>query len=673
MEQANNATRKGGRKALWAAVAVIAIAAAGATGYKLTLENTIASQLEKRGGKADSVTADFLGRIHLTNVTLPLKDGSNLEIGSVQGRPKFLFLTGQLDASGIKTEVSNYKIAIPNLKIDDADFDISKLRETFGNSDLTLAERVSRFSAKSVTAAEIDIAQTIAGNEQKVAYKDVRLSDIKQGHIAQYASAGASFDVAVNTLDADGKPVNDQMTGTIGATEGKDIDGVFLARLYTEKAGPDDKDAKPVYGPFSAKNIVVKSNQVNLSYDEIRSQGFSMRMPEEPFSELIEQIAAVENPDDLTPAEQREFFLRLIALVDTIGKGDVEINGVKIDPTDGDKQKGEIAKLTIAFDNKSMDASVKGISITKDADYLKVDEASMQGFSWATTAEALKKLSALSEDEAENFPFTTLMPEFGTTRVSGIDADLPNKQLGDAGNEEQATEDDASAVPDRVKFSLKTYEVALKKPKNGIPTDMRVSYEDMSFPVPPSSQHELYEKLHKLGYDKVTLSSNVAATWDEEKQDLVIEDISVSGQDMGSFSFSGLLGGFTSQMFSGDKVMTQVAALGIRPREAKLKIEEKGLIGKALKLYAEENNMSEEEARSALAMGATVFIQQIAADQPKLEQVATAFSAFLAKPNIFELTVKSKAEKGLGMLEMVSASQNPLLLLDKVDIEAKAE
>ncbi|WP_343314663.1 hypothetical protein AAIB41_05725 [Brucella sp. BE17] len=673
MEQAKNAPRKGGRKALWAAVAVIAIAAAGAIGYKLTLEKTIASQLDKRGGKADSISADFLGRIHLTNVALPLKDGSDVRIASVEGRPKFLFLTGMLDASGVETGFANYRIAIPNLKIDGADFDISKLRETFGNSHLTLAERVSRFSAKTVAAPEINVVQTLAGKEQKVVYKDVQLNDIKQGHVARYSAGSASFDLDVNTLDAEGKSVNEQMTGTVGQTEAKGIDGVFLARLYTEKAGPDDKEPRPVYGPLSAKNIVVKSNQANVSYDEIRSQGFSMRMPEEPFSELVEKIAAVENPDDLTPAEQREFFLRLIALIDTIGKGDVEINGIKIDPTETDKQTGEIAKVTIAFDNKSMDASVKGISITKDADYLKADEASMRGFSWATTADALKKLSALSEDEAENFPFTTLMPEFGTLRVAGIDADLPNKQLADADDNEQAAEQDKSVVPERVQFSLKNYEVALKKPKNGIPTDIRVSYEDMSFPVPPSSQHELYEKLHKLGYDKVTLSSNVAVTWNEEKQDLVIEDISVSGQDMGRFAFSGLLGGFTDQMFSGDKVMTQVAALGIRPREAKLRIEEKGLIGKALKLYAEENDMSEEDARSALVMGATVFIQQVAADQPKLEQVATAFSAFLAKPNIFELTVKSKAEKGLGMLEMVSASQNPLLLLDKVDIEAKAE
>ncbi len=669
MEQA----KKGSRKALWAAVAIIAIAAAGAVGYKITLEKSIASQLEKRGGKADSVTADFLGRIHLTNLSLPLKNGTNVEIGSVEGRPKFLFLTGQLDASDIKTQFSNYKISIPNIKIDDADFDIATLRETFGNSDLTPAQRISRFSAKSVVAPEIHLVQTIAGKDQNVTYKDVRLDDIREGHVAHYAASGALFDMVVNVPGPDGKVVSDKMTGTMGQSEGEDIDGVFIARLYTETAGPDDKDAKPVYGPFFVKDIVMKSNQVNLSYDEISSQGFTMRLPQEPLTELVDKIAAVQNPDDLTPAEQRAFFLRLVSLFDMIGKGDVEIKGLKIDPTEANKQKGEIAEAKVAFDNSRMDATVKGISVAHDSDYIKVDEASIKGFSWGSSSEALKKLAALSDEDAENFPFTTLMPEFGTMRVTGVDADLPNDHTATEEDGEENASSDAAVALERLKFSLKNYEIALLKPRNGIPTDMRVTYEDMSFPVPPSAQHELYDKLRKLGYDKVTLSSNVEASWDEEKQNLVIKDISVSGQDMGSIALSGLFGGFTEQIFSGDKVMMQVAALGIKAREASLKVEEKGLIAKALKFYADENNMSEEEARQALTMGASIVLEELAADRPQLQQAAAAFWTFLEKPNVFEVNVTSIAEKGIGMLEMVAASQDPIQLLDKVKIEARAE
>ena len=682
MEQAKNGTRKGGRKALWAAVAVIAIAAAGLTGYKFTLEKTITSQLEKRGGKASSVEADFLGRIHLRDVTLPLKDGSNVRIASVDGRPKFLFLTGMLNASGIDTEIGNYKISIPSVVIEDANFDSTMLKDTFGNSGLTLPERVGRFSAKRLTAQEIKVVQTVANNEQNIVYKDVALEDITLGKVARYTAGGTDFDFTIEVPGEDGEKVTDKMTGSMGGAEGKDIDGVFLARLYTEKAGPDDKEAKPVYGPFSAKNIVMKTKDVTFSYDEVRSNGFSARMPAVPFTETLQKLQVLEKADELSPAETRELILQLTSLFETIGKGDVEMIGLKIEPVDASKGKGGIERIAVGFDNQKMDATIKGFGFAEGQDYMKMEEASLKGFSWATSIEALKKFASLSDDQVENFPYTTLLPEFGTLRVVGIDADLPYDKSedvdageGNADDADQAATEETSvpSLPERIQFAMKSYEVALNKPYNGIPTDVRVAYEDMSLKVPAQGSDEFYQQLRKLGYDRLTMSSNFEANWDEANQTLNIKDISISGKDMGSVSMSGLMGGFTKEFFSGDKVMTQVALLGLKAKQVNLKIEEKGIIAKGIKMYAEENNMSEDEVRSTVSLMAAAALQELAADQPQLQDVATAFSTFLAKPNIFELTVKAKADKGIGALEVVAASQDPLTLLDKVDIEAKAE
>ncbi len=682
MEQAKNGTRKGGRKALWAAVAVIAIAAAGLTGYKFTLEKTITSQLEKRGGTASSVEADFLGRIHLRDVTLPLKDGSNVRIASVDGRPKFLFLTGMLNASGINTEIGNYRISIPSVAIEDANFDSAMLKDTFGNSGLTLPERVGRFSAKRLTAQEIKVVQTVANNEQNVVYKDVALEDINLGKVAHYTAGSTDFDFTVEVPDEDGEKVTEKMTGTIGAAEGKDIDGVFLARLYTEKAGPDDKEAKPVYGPFSAKNIVMKTKDVTFSYDEVRSNGFSARMPAVPFTETMQKLQSLEKTDEPSPAETRELILQLTSLFETLGKGDVELIGMKIEPADASKGKGGIERIAVAFDNQKMDATIKGFDFAEGQDYMKMEEASLKGFSWATSIEALKKFASLSDDQVENFPYTTMLPEFGTLRIAGIDADLPYDQSEevDAGEENaddaaQASTEETSvpSLPERIQFAMKSYEVALNKPYNGIPTDVRVAYEDMSLKVPAQGSDEFYQQLRKLGYDRLIISSNFEANWDEANQNLIIKDISISGKDMGSVSMSGLMGGFTKEFFSGDKVMTQVALLGLKARQVNLKIEEKGLIAKGLKMYADENNMSEDEVRSTVSLIAAAALQELTADQPQLQDVVAAFSAFLAKPNIFELVVKAKTDKGIGALEMVAASQDPLTLLDKVDIEAKTE
>ncbi len=144
-----------------------------------------------------------------------------------------------------------------------------------------------------------------------------------------------------------------------------------------------------------------------------------------------------------------------------------------------------------------------------------------------------------------------MLPEFGTLRIVGIDADLPYDESEDVDTgEENADDADQAAteetsvpsLPKRIQFAMKSYEVSLNKPYNGIPTDVRVAYEDMSLKVPAQGDDEFYQQLRKLGYDRLTMSSNFEANWDEANQNLIIKDISVSGKDMGSVSMSGLMG-----------------------------------------------------------------------------------------------------------------------------------
>lgn len=331
--------------------------------------------------------------------------------------------------------------------------------------------------------------------------------------------------------------------------------------------------------------------------------------------------------------------MRLIGIFDTIGKGDIEMTGMKIKPGEGKEGEGSIDKMMMAFDNKKLDMSMNGFSVGNGTDYMKLEEFSLKGFNWAPSADAVTKFAGLSEEEMENFPFTTMLPEFGTLVIKGVDADLP----GDShANDDVDVEEDqdgtatppASGLPERIKFSMKSYELALNKPFNGIPTDIRVAYEDMSLPLPANSSEEMYQQLRKLGYDRVTISSNLEANWDEASQSLIIKDLSLSGKDMGKVSMSGLMGGFTKEFFSGDKVMAQVALLGLKAREVKLKIEEQGMIAKGLQFYAEENDMTVDEARSTLTLIASAVLQELAADQPKLQDAITAFSTFLAKPNV---------------------------------------
>ncbi|WP_027998324.1 hypothetical protein [Sinorhizobium arboris] len=672
MGQIEAVTGKKRRKGLWAAVAVVAITAAGMAGYKTVVENRVSRMIAERGGKAGSVEADFLGRIHLRDVTLPLKEGAEVRLAALDGRPKILFLEGQLEVGGLELESAFGTVSVPRAVVEDADLGPNTLTEMFGGrSGLSLSERVELFAAKRISAPEIVFAQTFAGTEQKLVYRDVVSEDIGGGRIARYSASGASFEFGADASGGEDAKAK-RLTGSMGNVTAQDIDAAYLARLYTERAGPEDKEAKPAYGPISVKNIAFSDGEASFGYDELRSGGFSMRMPAEPLLDILKELKSVSAPDQLPPAEQQAYFNRVLSIADMTEKADMEMLGLTIDAPmrggdQGERIKLAIDRLALEVDGRKLDATLNGLSMGEGADYVKVSEASISGFSWNSTLDGLQRMVALDEKQRESFPFTTLLPEFGTVRLAGLDVDLPDTGAEDAGSEAQ------DSAPGRVRFSLKDYELALTKPRNGIPTDIRIRYQDLTLPIPDHIRDEPFAQLRNLGFNEVVLSSNIEANWDEPNQTLVIRDISTSGKDIGGFSLSGLLGGVSGDFFSGDEAKTRAALFGLTAREAKLKIEDKGLAAKGIRAYAEQNDMTEDQARGMLTMTASVALQQFAAQQPRLQNVLDAASQFIAKPGTFTLTVKSKSANGVGALEFAVASQNPLLLLDRVDFEATAE
>lgn len=662
-------TRTGKRAALWAAVALIAIAAAGMTGYKIVAERTMSGMIAERGGKVGNVEADFLGRIHLRDVKLPLKDGSEVHIAAIDGRPEIFFLKGMLEVAGLQLKTKLGSVEVPQATVQEANLSYGTTTEIFGGrGDLPLSKRIELFAARRVVAPEILVTQTVGGSEQKLVYRNVVSEGIADGRVSRFSAEGASFEFGVdgNGGEAGGKK---RLTGSLGPMTVQDMDAAYLARLYTEKAGPQDKEAKPVYGPSSVKDIVFSDGEARFGYAEIRSSGISMAMTDQPLLETLNALSAVSAPDELPPAERQAYFTRILSIIDMTKKADIEMLGLNMEVPAKDGDKGKKIKfatdrLAIQLDGQTLDATLNGLSMAEGESHFKISEAALSGFSWSPTFKALEQMVALDEQQLESFPFTTLLPEFGTVRLAGIDADLP----GSVENGETSP-----STAERVRFSLKEYEAALTKPRNGIPTDIRVSYQDLTVPVPANIEEKTLAELRKLGIDELVLSSSLEAAWDEAQQALVIKEISTSLKDLAGFSFSGVMGGVSGDFFSGDEAKMRVALFGLTAREAELEIEDKGLAAKGLKAYAEQNGMTEDQARGMLTMTSSVVLQQFADEEPRLQDVADAVSKFIAKPGTFTLTVKSKSPSGLGALELAVASQNPLLLLDRVDIEAVAE
>ncbi|MBW9060841.1 hypothetical protein [Agrobacterium pusense] len=667
MEQENSHTGKGRRRALWAAVAIVAVAAAGVVGGKTFYEAKVKELVARTGATAGSVEVDFLGKIHVRDLTLPLEDGKNLRIASVDGRPKLPFLDGALDMSNIDVDVPTGKLSMAHARIENAAFEKSAQAEGNGRS---LPRRIERFAATRISTPELTLSQSVATTEQKTVYSNLVLSEIAGGRIARYSIDKGSYDIKMRLPDSDGAIEDKHVAVSTGVIAGQDIDVAYLARLYTEKAGPDDKEAKPLYGPLSVKTVSFSDGDGSFSYDEIRSDGFTARMPSEPLLDTLKALTVTKDPDQLPSEERQALFAKVVSILDMIGRSNMQLIGFKADAPDekegaaGKRVKAAIDRIDMQMDSRKLDFGLNGLSIGDGDGKIEVAEASLKGFDWSSTIEGISQIIALDETEIETFQFNRLIPELGRVRVGGINVDIAAPK---------EPEEEPTGTPERIRFTLKNFEMGLTKPFNGIPTDIEIRQDDLTLPIPADATEDVFVEARKLGLETLAFSYGLSAGWDEPNSNLVIRDISLSSRDFGSVNLAGLVSGFTEEFFSFDVNRAQAALFGLAGREVKLTVKDEGLMAKAIKLYALRNDMTEDQVRGTLTLVASVMLQQVAAEQPKLQGAVEALVRFISTPGTLTVTVKSTGVNGLGVFDLVAASDNPMGLLDKVDIQATAE
>lgn len=671
MDKVDTRAGTGLRKALWTSAAIVAVAVAGVVGGKIFYEAKVSELLARSGATARSVDVDFLGRVHVRDVTLPLADGKNIKIATIDGRPKLPFLDGVLEIRDVDIDVPTGTISTTHARIENAVFEEAVRSDVSGdNSGKSLAEGIERFAAARISTPEITFTQSISSTTQKVVYRNVTLSDIAGGRIARYSVDNANYDIQMELPDSAGEAQKKHMVVSTGTIVGHDFDAAYIARLYTEKAGPQDKEARLVYGPLSVHEISFSEGDSRFSYDEVRSDGFTARMPAEPLLDTLKTLATLEMTDEPSLQESQAAFANSLSVLNMIGRSNMQLLGFRADiPNESEGPAGQrvmigIDRMNMQMDSLKLSFGLTGMSLKSGDDTIEVGEVSLDGFDWRSTIDGLSQIIGLDDEQIETIAFTRLIPELGKVRVGAINVDVATPEKAD-----ETTGD----LPERIKFKLKNFEMGLTRPYNGIPTDIEIRQDELSVPIPSDSSEEVFVEARKLGLEALALSYALSAAWDEPNENLLIREISLRSTDIGSVSFSGLVSGFTDEFFSFDAGRAQAALFGLAGREMKLTIRDEGMMAKAIKLYALQNEMTEEQVRGALTFMTGLMLQQVVAEQPKLQSAVEALARFISTPGTLTVSVKSTGVNGLGLFDLVAASEDPMYLLDKVDIQARVE
>src|SRR5918993_1876005 len=183
--------------------------------------------------------------------------------------------------------------------------------------------------------------------------------------------------------------------------------------------------------------------------------------------------------------------------------------------------------------------------------------------------DVLRGLAKRPAEKLDRADLRKLVPLIGTVRLTGLDVDAKYADLANGSSK--------AAGPDTIRFGIRGIEMTADKPIDGVPTNLRLAFDNVTFAVPPNAQDDGLKTLAALGYGALDLSLVTAASWNEAGNELVVREVSVRGADMGSAVLRGVLTDVGRDVFNPDSAVAAAALVGARARNVHLTIENKGL------------------------------------------------------------------------------------------------
>lgn len=591
-------------------------------------------------------------------LSIAVGDGQRLQIGTLRAGAGLIGIAFAQSAETVTLENVTLDLGYVSYKAPRIEFSgVSLSRaELAGFFDLTvtepLAPRLARLSAKEIVAPEVVVEQKGA-NRSVTRYRNVVARDVVQGRMGSLTADGAAMEVVV----PDGKT-----TGALGRITARDLDLTEAARLYTTKAGAAPPEMKRIYGVFSMENLLVTGPKgVEMRIARIAGRDFMARPTRDSWAETVKAMGTTDTSDKASPAEKARAMNVMVDLFGAFQVGSMEATGFDFrDPSGKDKANGRIARMayTGAATGQMAEARMEGLDFDGDDGRVRIANLSFTGFSFESTLEGLRSMAGNPIEKLDPAEARKLMPTIGTMRFSGLDVDVPDPETKEKGP--------------KLRFAVREIEVTADKPLNGVPTNLRLGVDGVSFSVPPGAKQDGLRELAEIGYTRVDLSGLVAASWNEAGNELVVREVSVRGGDMGGVTLRGTVGNVTKDVFSPDTTVALVSLIGATAKTVDITVENKGLFEKLLTQQAVQQKKSADDLRREYGMAAAVGVPALLGNTGSAKALGQALARFITKPGRLAISAKAKDRAGLGLADFATISE-PATILEKLEVTATAD
>jgi hypothetical protein len=655
------------------ATAVVVAAHAGVT---LAVRSGVDARLAAMAGPDLTVTRDAVevdpwsGRITVRGLSLASSDGNSVRASLVRLAGTTALVSPALAAGNVTVEnlsIAWNKVtyALPRLDVVGSSVGEADIRDLFNlNATTPLKSRLAAISADSVSAPELRIVSDVPDAKVSMVYRDLRMSGIANGVIRSSAASGGAF-------ASEGKG-GETMTGTLGAMTANLIDLPWLIHAYTEPAAPGETEPKTAYGSFSLDSMTgtvqAEGKPVGqFAVGKMTGRDFRIRATKEPWLPFIQQFASKPESErsNLSPTDRAKLVNVLADMMDASQFGGMEATGFSF--TGGEAAKKvtfTIGRMAYAGAQvgKPNEVRLENFELKTPDGRARFGTIAHSGWSFRNTLEGLRKTVGQADFDMTSIDPRVFIPEIGTFTLRDLDFDVPDTS---------AKAKDAGAP--NIKFMLKAFELQATEPLNGIPTVLRTSIDRFNMPLPQNARDDNMKNLLALGIKELDLSLGVDMRWQESTSDLTLSQIAFQGVNIGAFSLRGTIGNVSRDIFTGDAMTAQFAAMAATVKDATLTLDNKGIVEKLLETEAKKAKKSPDQLRKELSQGAGMLVPAFLGPSPGSKAVLAALQKFIAKPGRLTVSATSKDPAGLGAADLIMGGGNPQAIVAKVDLTASAD
>lgn len=190
------------------------------------------------------------------------------------------------------------------------------------------------------------------------------------------------------------------------------------------------------------------------------------------------------------------------------------------------------------------------------------------------------------------------------------------------------------------------------------------SIKDFSIELPPSSEGG--KELATAGYSSLNLGFTFASTYNPTAKTMAIDDLTLSGQNIGSIGVKLSLGGIDKTIFTGKKEERLMSLMGGSVSGLEVKFVDAGAAAKALAFAAAQQGKTPDAMKAEGSAMASQLIPVLLGGHPSAPKIAEQVSAFLSNPK--GITISAKPKSGsLPFLQAVGLME-PKAFLNAVDV-----